>query len=108
MNHATETEAMMLAFSLVTSLLGCLVTSYLFFRYTWCFELGYVRRGLLWGVFLAAGCIPLFISYEAEIFLGRMYPFYRYALYFVFVACLLLFCLTLATDFVLWVLSYTP
>lgn len=108
MNHATETEAMMLAFSRVTSLLGCLVTSYLFFRYTWCFELGYVRRGLLWGVFLAAGCIPLFISYEAEIFLGRMYPFYRYALYFVFVACLLLFCLTLATDFVLWVLSYTP
>ena len=98
----------MVTCAVTTSVLGCIVTSYLFFRYTWYLDLSLVQKSLIFASFILAGCIPLLVSYNMEHILGRFYPFYRYALYFVFIGCIILFTLTLLSDAVFFVLSYTP
>lgn len=94
--------------AVTTSFLGCIVTSYLFFRYTWYLDMGTVQKYLVFALFILAGCIPLLVSYKFEPLLGKFYNFYRYALYFIFVGCIILFTLTLVGDALLLVLSYTP
>lgn len=98
----------MVTCAITTSVLGCIVTSYLFFRYTWCLDLSVMQKSLLFALFIFMGCIPLFVSYSAEHIFGKFYPYYRYGLYFVFIGCIILFSMTLAVDAVLWLLSYTP
>ena len=98
----------MITCSVITSVLGCIVTSYLFFRYTWCADLGSAQRAAVFGLFLLAGCVPLLVSYGFEKIWGRFYSFYRYTLYYIFVGCILLFTLTLVFDALFFALSYTP
>ncbi len=98
----------MITCAVMTSVLGCIVTTYLFFRYTWCLDLPLLQKSLVFALFVLIGCIPLFVSYQTEQFFGKFYPYYRYVLYFVFISCIILFSMTLAVDAVLWLLSYTP
>lgn len=98
----------MITCAIMTSVLGCCVTTYLFFRYTWCLDLSFLQRSLVFALFVLMGCSPLFVSYQMEHIFGKFYPYYRYVLYFVFVNCIILFSMTLAVDAVLWLLSCTP
>lgn len=40
--------------AVTTSFLGCIVTSYLFFRYTWYLDLGTVQKYLVFALFILA------------------------------------------------------
>lgn len=88
--------------SITTSFLGCLVSAYLFWRYTWFFNMGAVLRSILIILFVLIGCIPLLVEYGFEKYLGRFYGFYRYTLYYIFIASIILFTLTIIGDIVLW------
>lgn len=98
----------MISCSITTSVLGCMVTLYLFFRYTWCLTLSPLSKAAIFALFILAGCIPLLVSYNLENLLGRAYPFYRHALYYIFISCIILFSFTLLADAIFWLLSYTP
>lgn len=98
----------MVTCSITTSILGCIVTSYLFFRYTWCLNLPFASKATLFALFILIGCIPLLVSYNFENIFGKFYPTYRYALYYIFITCIILFTLTLVVDAVFWLISYTP
>ncbi len=98
----------MVTCAITTSFLGCIVTSYLYFRYTWCLDLSALQKSMFFALFILMGCIPLFVSYQMEQFLGKFYLYYRYGLYFIFIGCIILFFMTLVVDAVLWLLSYTP
>lgn len=91
--------------SVTTSFLGCLVTTYLFFRYTWILDLSILQRTMLLGVFLLIGCIPLFVSYNLEGVFGTFYPLYRYTLYYIFIGSIILFTLTLFVDAGWWTVA---
>lgn len=91
----------MISCSITTSFLGCLVTTYLFFRYIFRLEIAPSYKSLFFILFFLAGCIPLFVSYRLENILGPAYPYYRYALYFIYIGCIILFTLTICAD-VLW------
>lgn len=91
----------MISCSVTTSFLGCLVTIYLFFRYVFRLDIAPAPKALLFILFFLAGCIPLFVSYRLENILGAAYPYYRYALYFIYIACIILFTLTICVD-VFW------
>lgn len=97
----------MVTCAVMTSLMGCMVTTYLFFRYTMCMGLGITAKTILFGIFVLMGCIPLLIPYKLENILGAFYPIYRYAMYFIFIACIILFAVTLVSDAFLFLLSYT-
>lgn len=91
--------------ALTTSSLGTLVTLMLCVRYICYLNLTTVQK-LLWAIlFIAIGCIPLLVSYRLEPILGKIFAPYRYSLYFVFIGCIILFCLTVARDGV-WTLGY--
>lgn len=98
----------MITCEITTSVLGCLVTTYLFFRYTWCLELGLPLKAVILTLFLIVGCFPLLSGYNFEKILGPAYPFYRYTLYFIFIGSIILFTVTLISDAVLLLISYTP
>lgn len=98
----------MVTCAITTSVLGCMVTSYLFFRYSWHPDWNWLQESGIWALFLLLGCIPLFVSYNLEQYLGKFYGFYRYGLYFIFIGCIILFTLTLAADLILWLLAHTP
>ena len=83
-----------------TSFLGCLVTSLLFVRYILFLDMTTMQKSLLFFLFILMGCIPLLVSYGMENILGKLYPFYRYALYFVFISCIILFALTVFRDLI--------
>lgn len=93
----------MMTCSVTTSFLGCLVSAYLFFRYTWFLELSLMQRSFLFALFMLIGCIPLFVSYKLEAVLGSFYPFYRYALYYIFIGSIILSALTLIADAGWWI-----
>lgn len=97
----------MITCAIMTSLMGCMVTTFLFFRYTMCMGLGITAKAVLFGLFVLMGCIPLLISYKLEDVMGAFYPIYRYAMYFIFIACIILFAVTLFSDAFLFLLSYT-
>lgn len=96
----------MVTCSIATSILGCLVTTYLYFRYTWCMDIP--AKALIFAAFIVIGCIPLLVSYNFEKILGTAYPFYRNALYFIFIGCIILFTVTLISDAVMLLIAYTP
>lgn len=98
----------MVTCAVTTSFLGCLVTSYLFFRYTWGLDMSLLPKLITFAVCILIGCIPLFVSYSAENILGRAYPLYRYILYFIFIGTIILFTVTLIGDALFWLLSFTP
>lgn len=95
----------MISCSIITSLMGCVVTAYLFFRYTWCIDLSLLQRSSLFTLMMLIGCVPLLVSYKLENLFGSFYPYYRYALYFIYIACIILFALTLFADAAAIVLS---
>ena len=68
----------MVTCAITTSFLGCIVTSYLYFRYTWCLDLSALQKSMFFALFILMGCIPLFVSYQMEQFLGKFYLYYRY------------------------------
>lgn len=94
--------------AITTSFLGCLVTGFLFFRYTMCLDMSLLQRALVFMGFMLMGCIPLMISYQVEPTLGKFYPVYRYGLYFIYIGCVILFTVTLLSDALFLALSYTP
>lgn len=94
--------------AITTSILGCFVTLYLFFRYTWGVELTLPSKGILLAVFILMGCIPLFVGFGFENFLGAAYPLYRTTLYFIYIGCVILFTVTLLFDALFLIMSYTP
>lgn len=98
----------MITCAITTSVLGCIVTSFLFFRYTWCLDLSFLQKYALFALFILMGCIPLLVSANFENILGKFYIYYRYCLYFIFIGCIILFATTLIVDAVIWLLSYTP
>lgn len=98
----------MITCAITTSVLGCLVTGYLFFRYPYGAEISLSAKSILFVLFMGIGCIPLLVSYDAEHFFGRFYNYYRYGLYFIFIGCIILFTLTIAADAVMKIISYTP
>ncbi len=82
-----------MACAFVTSFLGCVVTIFLF-----CCAMGFgkftfLSKALLLIFSIFIGCIPLFISYSSEKYLGKFFVPCRYALYFIFVLCIIWFCL---------------
>ena len=98
----------MISCAVTTSVLGCLVTTYLFFRYTWCLDFSVLQKSAVYALFLLAGCIPLLVSYQMENYLGKYYIFYRYGLYAIFIGCIILFMLTLLADTALLAISHSP
>lgn len=94
--------------AITTSFLGSLVTTYLYFRYTWILNLSLPLKLMTFAVFLLIGCIPLFVSYNMEAILGKAYPLYRYSLYFLFIGAVILFTITLLGDALFLLISYTP
>lgn len=98
-----------MSWMIATALAGCSVTGYLFFRYTWCLSLGLPAKIVVFALFMLLGCLPLLVGYNHEKALGGFYSFYRYALYFVFIFCVILFTITLLSDAVFGILCYaTP
>lgn len=95
----------MISCSIITSLMGCVVTAYLFFRYTWCVDLSMMQRSVLFGGMMLIGCVPLLSGYKLENLLGAFYPYYRYALYYIYIACIILFAFTLLADAAAMLLS---
>ncbi len=91
--------------AVTTSFLGCLVTIILFFRYIVFLNIPFSAKIIYLAVFLLMGCIPMFVSYKLENTLGAFYPVYRYALYFIFIGCIILFALTVCRDIV-WLLGH--
>lgn len=84
--------------AITTSFLGCLVTGFLFFRYTMFVDFALWKKVLLSALFMLMGCIPLLVSYQMQPVLGTAYPYYRYALYFVYIGCVILLTVTLVSD----------
>lgn len=98
----------MITCSITTSVLGCLVTSYLFFRYTWALDIGLLPRIITFAAFILIGCIPLLVSYQSETILGKAYGWYRYSLYFLFIGAIILFTITLIGDALFFIVCHTP
>lgn len=98
----------MVTCAITTSVLGSIVTLYLFFRYTWCLDLSLLQKSSLLALSVLIGCVPLFVSYNMEHFWDKFYPYYRYSLYFIFIGCIILFTLTLLSDAAFFMLSHTP
>lgn len=88
----------MIPWSVMTALVGCSITFYLFIRYIWFLHLSPVVTGILLIAFLTMGCFPLFAYYSFEPLLGRFFALWRYIMYFVFVGCVILMVLTIASD----------
>lgn len=88
----------MITCAITTSILGCLVTVLLYFRYIFPLETTFSIKAVLFAVSLLVGCFPLLVSYKFENFLGGAYPFYRYALYYIFISCIILLTITLLRD----------
>ena len=95
----------MMTCAVTTSFLGCLATGILFVRYVGLSGASTGQKAALFILFMLAGCIPLFVSYRLENVLGSFYPFYRYALYFIYVGCIILLVLTLFRD-AFWAAGY--
>ena len=72
-----------------TALAGCTITSYLFFRYTWCLSLSLPAKIAAFAACLLVGIFPLLTGYRFEKILGTLFTPYRYALYFVFIFCVI-------------------
>ena len=88
----------MIPWSIMTALVGCSITFYLFIRYVLLLHLSPVATGILLIMFLIMGCFPLLAYYSFEQFLGKYYPLWRYTMYFVFIGCVILMVLTMALD----------
>ena len=88
----------MIPWSIMTALVGCSITFYLFVRYVWLLHLSPVITGFLLIVFLIAGCFPLLAYYSFEAVLGKYYPLWRYTMYFIFIGCVILMVLTMTSD----------
>ncbi len=95
----------MITCSITTSFLGCLVSGYLFWRYSWFFDMGIFYRSITFILFMLIGCIPLLVEYGLEKYLSRFYGFYRYTLYYIFITSIILFTLTILGDIVLWAVN---
>lgn len=95
----------MITCAVTTSFLGCLATGLLFIRYVGLSGMAAGHKAALFVLFMMAGCIPLFVSDGLENMLGAFYPFYRYALYFIYIGCIILLVLTLFRD-ALWSAGY--
>lgn len=94
----------MITCSIMTSILGSLVTILLFVRYILFLNFSQPAKIALFLLFVLLGCIPLLIDYKLEKYLGAFYSYYRYGLYFIFIGCIILFSLTLFRD-ALWFLG---
>ena len=88
----------MIPWSIMTALVGCSITFYLFIRYIWFLHLSPVVTGILLIVFLVMGCFPLLAYYSFEPVLGKYYPLWRYTMYFIFIGCVILMVLTITLD----------
>lgn len=93
--------------AITTSFLGCLVTIFLFFRCIAGLDISLNAKSVCFAISILIGCIPLFVSYNTEATLGKAYPFYRYALYFIFVGCIIFLTLILLRDIVWTILFKT-
>lgn len=91
--------------AVTTSFLGCFVTILLFARYVSTLEISFLAKTICFIFFILMGCLPLFVSYSFEGFLGTRYLSYRYTLYFIYVSCIILFSLTLFRD-IFWVIGF--
>ena len=85
----------MISCAVTTSVLGCLVTTYLFFRYTLVSGFSLLQKSAVYALFLLAGCIPLLVSYQMENYLGKYYIFTDMVCMLFFIGCIILFTLTL-------------
>ncbi len=88
----------MIACSVITAVLGCFVTLFLYFRYIYFLGLPVELNILSGALFVLMGCAPLFAEYYFEKYLGRFYPAWRHGVFFVFIACVLLFTFSLLAD----------
>lgn len=90
---------------LMTALVGCSITMYLYFRYVWLLSLSPLANFVFLVLFILAGLSPLFVTYKYEDTFGSFYPLYRYILYFIFISCVILLTLTLVLD-TIWFVGY--
>lgn len=91
--------------AITTSFLGCIVTISLFLRCINGLDLSYISKLSYFTATLVIGCIPLLVSYQFETILKTAFPFYRYALYFIFIGAIIFFTLVLLRD-ILWVIGF--
>lgn len=96
----------MISCAVTTSVLGCLATLFLFWRYIWFLDLTHGQKGAFFILFLLAGCIPALTSYAFESVFGQFFAAYRYFLYFLFVFCIILFTATVLRD-AIWTVVYS-
>ncbi len=87
--------------AVTTSILGCLVTLLLFGRYVSWLDISVIAKGFVFVLCVLAGCLPLLVGYNFEPLLGKFYGLYRYTLYFIYIAAVILLTVTLFGDF-LW------
>ncbi len=88
----------MLSWAAATLLTGWVIMAFLFIRYVWFLGISSLAGGGLFVLFLFMGSLPLLTGYKFENLLHGFYPYYRYALYFIFVGSVILLVLTLAVD----------
>lgn len=94
-----------MAWAVMTSMLGSLITLLLYLRYILPLEVGMLQKVIIFCLCLVMGCFPLLASYGIESWLGKYYVAYRYGLYFVFISCVILLTVTAIRD-ILWGLAY--
>lgn len=94
-----------MAWAVMTSMLGSLITLLLYLRYILPLEVGMLQKVIIFCLCLVMGCFPLLASYGIESWLGKYYVAYRYVLYFVFISCVILLTVTAIRD-ILWGLAY--
>jgi len=94
----------MLSFAIMTSVISCFLTLFLFVRYVafmpWSFSIK------AWALVLALliGLGPLFLHHSVEHFLGKFYTIHYHIIYFLLVATAITWCLTVVRDIV-WLLA---
>lgn len=91
----------MISCAVIVSFLGCIATSYLFVRFALPLEIPFVRKLWFCAAFLSIGCLPLFSGYKFEPLFKSFYPFYRHALYFIFIWAVVLLTISILRD-VIW------
>lgn len=91
----------MVSCAFIVSFLGCLVTSYLFIRFALPLDIPFERKLWFCTAFISIGCFPLLSIYKFEPILKGFYPFYRYALYFIFIWAVILLTFSIVRD-VMW------
>ena len=97
-------KMLMSVFYIVSSVICCLLMSFLFVRYILFMPASSSFKSIAFIFLMIIGCTPALVAYPVENILGKIYPAYVAVLYFLFTAAVILIALTIFTDF-FWLLG---